>query len=252
MIIPRRVAQGKDSDIIIHGFSDASKSAISVAVYVTSLNKEALPDQHLLVAKSIMAPKYTTIPQLELIGAHMLSRILDHMMKILSDYLIQECHGWVDSTMVLHWIKDQDKWSQFVRNRIMAINAINNINWHYVPANENPSDFGCRGVDPGKLTEFWFKVPSWLNNQKSWATQPEVYEISNEQKERIPRAEKQLLIKQIDQDTGGIEGMLKKCSYWKLIRITAYIIRFLEHCQKMEKKNCLQLTSQETDEAEKA
>jgi len=158
VIIPRSVAHGKDSDIIIHGFSDASKSAISVAVNVTSLDKEAVQDQHLLVAKSRIAPKDAAIPRLELIGAHMLSRILNHVMKILSDYPIKECHGWVDSTMVLHWIKDQGKWSQFVRNRIMAINAINNVHWHYVPANENPSDLGSRGVDPGKLTEFGLKA----------------------------------------------------------------------------------------------
>ena len=251
VIIPRSVAYGKDSDIIIHGFSDASKSAVSVAVYVTTFDEEAVPGQHLLVAKSRIAPKDTTIPRLELIGAHMLSRMLDHAMKTLSNYSVKECHGWVDSTTVLHWMKDQGKWSQFVRNRITAINAINNIHWHYVPTNENPSDLGSRGVDPRKLKEFWFKGPTWLNNSSSWPTQPEIYETSEAQKERIPRTEKQLLIKPIDQDTSGFERMLTKHSYWKLIRITAYVIRFAEHCRKRKKTNCLQLTSQETDEAEK-
>ena len=172
-------------------------------------------------------------------------------MKTLSNYSVKECHGWVDSTTVLHWMKDQGKWSQFVRNRITAINAINNIHWHYVPTNENPSDLGSRGVDPRKLKEFWFKGPTWLNNSSSWPTQPEIYETSEAQKERIPRTEKQLLIKPIDQDTSGFERMLTKHSYWKLIRITAYVIRFVEHCRKRKKTNCLQLTSQETDEAEK-
>ena len=45
--------------------------------------------------------------------------------------------------------------------------------------------------------------------------------------------------------------MLTKYSYWKLIQITAYITRFVEHCQKRKKANCLQLNSQETDEAER-
>ena len=181
----------------------------------------------------------------------MLSRILDHVMKTLSDYSIRECHGRVDSTTVLHWMKDQGKWSQFVRNRIIAINAINNIHWHHVPTNENPSDLGSRGVDPGKLTDFWFKGPSWLNNRSSWQAQPEIHETSDAQKERIPRAEKQLLIKQMDQGTSYLDGMLTRYSYWKLIRITAYVIRFVEHCCKRKKRNCLQLTSEETDEAEK-
>lgn len=60
-----------------------------------------------------------------------------------------------------------------------------------------------------------------------------------------------MLIKQIDQDTSSFEGMLTNNAYWKLILITSHIIRFVEHCRNGKKTNCLQLTSQETDEAEK-
>ena len=251
VIIPRSVAHGKASAIVLHGFSDASKSAISAAVYVTSPNKESVPDQHLLVAKSRIAPKDTTIPRLELIGAHMLSKLLDHVKKTLSDYPIKECHGWVDSTTVLHWMRDQGKWSQFVRNRTKAINEHSFIQWHYVPTDENPSDLGSRGAEPKKLEEFWFQGPSWLNNERSWPTQPEISETTDALKEKIPRTEKQLLAKETDQDANDLDRMLTKYSYWKLIRITAYVLRFVEHCRKKTKVTCLALTNQETDEAEK-
>ena len=55
----------------------------------------------------------------------------------------------MDSTTVLHWIKNQGRWSAFVRNRTMAINEKSNIHWHYVPTYENLSDLGSRGVEPG-------------------------------------------------------------------------------------------------------
>lgn len=107
------------------------------------------------------------------------------------------------------------------------------------------------GAGPGKQKEFWLKDPSWLNHESSWPTQPEVSETSDALKEKIPRTEKQLLAKQTDQDTNDLDRMLIKYPYWKLMRITAYITRFVEHCHKKKKTTCLALTSQETDEAEK-
>ena len=59
-----------------------------------------------------------------------------------------------------------------------------------------------------------------------------------------------MLAKETDQDANDLDRMLTKYSYWKLIRITAYVLRFVEHCRK-KKVTCLALTSQETDEAEK-
>ena len=40
----------------------------------------------------------------------------------LEGYPIQQVHGWVDSTTTLYWLKGKGTWSQFVRNRIKAIN----------------------------------------------------------------------------------------------------------------------------------
>ena len=62
VLIPRSVGHGESSDVVLHACSEASKSAICVAVYATLLNKESVLDQHLLVAKSRIAPKDTTIP----------------------------------------------------------------------------------------------------------------------------------------------------------------------------------------------
>ena len=112
--IPRSVTKDRPSRVILHGFSDASKQAIAVAVYLVSYYEEIDSESRLLVAKSRIAPRDTSIPPLELAGAHMLSCLLNHVKEILPYSMIYEIYGWVDSTTVLHWLQDQGRWTQFV------------------------------------------------------------------------------------------------------------------------------------------
>ena len=100
----------------VHGFADASKMAVSVAVYTLAFHVTSPVQQNLLVAKSRIAPRDLSIPRLELIAAHMLSRLMNHVKEVLKDQPIDDYHCWVDSTTVLYWIKGQGTWSQFVRN----------------------------------------------------------------------------------------------------------------------------------------
>ena len=150
----------KAERVIIHGFSDASKKAVAVAVYLVSYYKEMESESRLLVAKSRIAPRDTIVPRLELIGAHMLSRLRNHIKNTLTDNKICEYHGWVDSTTVLHWLQDQGKWTRFVKNRTQAIQQNDFINWYYVPTEENPADLGSRGISPAKVKKFWFHGPT--------------------------------------------------------------------------------------------
>ena len=93
LTIPRSVTLGKAERVIIHGFSDASRKAVVVAVYLVSYYKEMESESRLLVAKSRIAPRDTSVPRQELIGAHMLSRLLNHIKNTLTDNKICEYHG---------------------------------------------------------------------------------------------------------------------------------------------------------------
>ena len=235
--IPRSVVGVGLTRVVLHGFSDASKLAVSVAVYAVTTHIAAPVQQRLLVAKSRIAPKDQSIPRLELVAAHTLSRLMHHVKEVLKDERVEEYHCWVDSTTVLYWIKGQGTWSQFVRNRTKAIQDKKYLQWHHVPTADNPSDQGSRGMVPSKMGELWFRGPKWLSTHEEWPNQPEVTENSENCKERVkPKHEKQLLVK-IKEETNETKDTLlsKYASYWKLLRVTAYLKRFIHNCRNRKK-----------------
>jgi len=150
----------------IHGFSDASKQAVSAVVYVVVKASDGSSSQNLLVSKSRVAPKGLTIPRLELVGAHLLANLISHVTQALRNYEFERIYGWTDSTTVLYWLRNKGTWSRYVRNRVQKVREVDFINWGYVPSEENPIDQGTRGVYPAHLTSFWFHGPSWLPNRQ--------------------------------------------------------------------------------------
>lgn len=95
----------------LHGFADARKLAVSAAIYALVFHHVAPVHQSLLVAKSRIAPKHLSIPRLELIAAHTLSKLMNHVKEVMEGQLVEEYHCWVDSTAVLYWIKGHGMWS---------------------------------------------------------------------------------------------------------------------------------------------
>ena len=163
--IPGSVVGAGLTKVIVHGFADASKLAVSVAVYALAIHATTPVCQNLFVAKSRIAPRDQSIPCVELVAAHTLSRLIHHVKEVLKDQHIDEYHCWVDSTTVLHWIKGQGTWSQFVRYRTKAIQDKEYLQWHHVPTSDNPSDQGSRGAAASKMGELWFRGPEWLSAQ---------------------------------------------------------------------------------------
>ena len=119
--VPRSVVNTDVTNIVLYGFSDASKLAVSAAIYALVFHKVVPVCQNLLVAKSRIAPRELSIPRLELIAKHTLSKLMNHVTKVLQGRPVKEYHCWVDSTAVLYCIKGQGTWTQFVRNRTQAI-----------------------------------------------------------------------------------------------------------------------------------
>ena len=253
--IPRYVADNGINEFIIHGFADASKLAICAAVYVSVKNSDGTASQNLLVSKSRIAPKDTSIPRLELFAAHMLAKLVSHVKGALSTYPIQECHMWSDSMTVLYWLASKGTWSVYVRNRVRAIQDLGKWVWHHVPTKENPSDLGTRGIPPAKLDKFWLKGPDWLINEEFWPHQPEITQTEEAVNEIIPKqTEKTLLATANEVNTEQQEwtnGILQKYGYWKLCRITAWMKRFTDNC-RLEHKLCGPLSADEITTAENA
>ena len=246
--VPRSVIRGEVAYITLHGFADASKLAVAACVYVVAYYNNQEPTQHLLTAKARVAPE-KSIPRLELVAAHTLSKLIICVKKALEDYQIEEIHGWVDSTTVLHWLNGKGTWNQFVRNRVKAISDSDVGEWHYVPTGENPSDLGSRGVDPAQMESFWFHGPNWLSRKEDWPIQPEIGESNETEAEKLPKKERQMLAKEETAPANAVKDLLEKYTLWKTLRITAFILRFITNCRRQEKQTGM-LTAEEIELAE--
>ncbi|GFV39261.1 integrase catalytic domain-containing protein [Trichonephila clavipes] len=133
--IPRFMGIDQNSDIILHGFCDASTKAYAAVVYLKS--KQEI---HLVSAKTRVSPiKQLTIPRLELCGALLLAELISVIQKALRTKPA-ECFLWNDSTIALSWLmKPPIKENIFVKNRITKIlNLTSTDEWHHIPGKLNP------------------------------------------------------------------------------------------------------------------
>ena len=73
----------------------------------------------------------------------------------------------LDSTVALHWLRDQGEYRQFVTNHVRKIQSHPNTQWCHVPSTENPADLGSRGVSVTDV-QLWWRGPEWLADLTSW------------------------------------------------------------------------------------
>ena len=227
----------------LHAFCDASLTAICAVVYIVSSGQNG-KKQFLLVSKNRVAPKETSVPRLELIGAVMLSKLIMHVKENIKHLVFSKCVSWTDSTTVLYWLKSKGTYSRYVRNRVGKINEAN-LKWLYIPTGDNPADIGSRGCYPDQLGQLWFHGPQWISNEHEWPIQTHLTETEDSRAE-IPKNQ-QIAMVELEQNPG--EGVLDKLlskPYHKILRITAYIYRFIHRTHANDT-----LTSEEIQDAEK-
>ena len=251
LTVPRCVFKHNRTHFEIHGFADASKVAVCAALYIVSYQDSTPVDQNLLAAKSRVAPKEMSIPRLELVAAHTLAKLENNVSRALASFPITAYHNWVDSITVLCWLANRGEWTTFVRNRVKVIGELTESGtWRYVPTTENPSDLGTRGSAPNKLKEFWLRGPSWLSDESARPEQPAILETDEAKAERH---KKETMLLAEDKAHGAVkdwaEGLLNKFPYWKLLRITAYVNRFIDGYKKSRRVG--PITKSEIGKAEK-
>ena len=244
--VPRCVSLKAVKDMQLHGFGDASKDGCCVAIYVVA-SDGVETRQGLLTSKARVAKKNLTIPRLEFISGQIVANMLENTRNILKRYPVTSCHGWLDSTVALYWIQDHNQYKQFVANRVRKIREKKGISWKHVPTDQNPSDQGSRGVIADKLKDLWFRGPEWLSNPSEW---PEniVLKPSKESSDEA-KLIKEVLMKTIEKPKeDALWTLIEKCSYWKAIRVTAWVNRFLVN----SKQGKLHIGSLSTTEIELA
>lgn len=98
---PKDATDATVCSIQIHGFSDASENAYAVVVYLRIADTSGNVHISLVASKTKVSPiKRLSIPRLELCGAHVLARILQHTKEVLQVPL-SDVFAWTDSTIVV-------------------------------------------------------------------------------------------------------------------------------------------------------
>jgi hypothetical protein len=90
-----------------------------------------------------------------LVAAHMAANLVVNVSEVLNGFPVESSYCWSDSTVVLHWIKGNGDYKQFVANRVKKINDHQDLIWRHVPTSDNPADRASRAGDLGDAELWW-------------------------------------------------------------------------------------------------
>ncbi|XP_022837371.1 uncharacterized protein LOC111364652 isoform X2 [Spodoptera litura] len=200
----------------------------------------------LLASKNRVAPiKPTTIPRLELCGALLGTRLFLKVRKSLT-LKFHHCYFWCDSTIVLGWLKTlPSRLEQFVRNRVSEIQeATNGQTWNYVPSKSNPADLASRGVKADCISSstLWWSGPDFINQSEI-----QFPTLQNNNTHLLPELTLHTTADMHNITNINLISSLihNKSSFTLLIRVVAYIKRFINNCKKPNNKQSSYLTVSE-------
>ena len=247
LTVPRSLAAYQEDiqRIELHAFGDASGKGVAAAVYAVVVQETGV-NQGLVAARARLSKKGLTIPRLELVSGHMAVNLLANVASALDGFPVMERCCWLDSTVALHWIRSPGTYKQFVSNRVEKIQAHSEVIWRHVGTSENPADLGSRG---GEVTSHpsWCNGPTWLKNKACWP--PDIVTKASDESMAEVKAMRDVFAVAIA-STDELDSLLEKYTYWKTMRICAWIMRFV-HNIRSRKTGRLKgpLTTEETNKA---
>ncbi|XP_036145841.1 uncharacterized protein LOC118646627 [Monomorium pharaonis] len=222
--------QSNVSHIELHGFADASTLAYAAAVYLKVVSASGAVTLSLLAGKSKVAPiAPLTVPRLELSAALLLVRLVNFVSGSLAIQSVP-CFCWTDSTIVLTWLRAHpSRWKTFVANRVSAIQTqLPDAEWRHVPTSDNPADCASRGLFGDELVHhaLWWRGPPWLQaSREDWPREPASPVVD-------ARAEEKLVSLNVTSPPARWDLATRYSSWLKLIRITAYLFKFINACRR--------------------
>ena len=157
---------------------------------------------------------------------------------------MESVYAWTDSLVVLSWLcGNPRRFKTFVGNRVSEImELIPPRHWNHVQGSDNPADCASRGLYPKELKHYktWWYGPNWLKDpQSQWPMKQELLEnpvLCEERKEEV----KLSLV--------GVEEVLplrRISNFTRLVRITAWILRFVRNAQTKGNRVKTPLTASE-------
>uniref|UniRef100_A0A6B0VB60 Putative transposable element n=1 Tax=Ixodes ricinus TaxID=34613 RepID=A0A6B0VB60_IXORI len=240
------------SSLQLHIFCDASPVAYGTCAYLRVEGKDGKVEVNLVFSKSRVAPiKRLTLPRLELMAAVIGRRIGQYLGVVMN---IQEVFYWTDSMITLHWIRGSAaKWKPFVANRVIEIQAGGGPSaWKHCPGLENPADLMTRGISAEDLqtSKLWWWGPTWLvKAEEAWPNFTIFDNVLGSLVEEEGKREYHAL-----QTTTETRAPLLELERYgtleRVLRITAWIMRFFKNCREQSGQRKGPLTAEELGRAE--
>lgn len=232
-------------EIQMHGFSDASQLAYGACVYLRVTDENGEHRANLLCSKGRVCPlKTLSIPRLELCGAVLLAKLVKSVMSSL-DLKIDKCFYWTDSSIVLSWLqKDSSHWKTFVANRVSVVHQLSSCeSWNHVATKDNPADLVSRGCSAENLiqSDLWWNGPEWLLQDAPHHS--EAASQSSFSTKELEQRQPTITLVNLEDNTFNI--LQNYSSYKKLLRVTAYCLRFIKLIVTKTKPDQVELSVQE-------
>lgn len=234
--------------IMLIGFCDSSVKSFGGCLYLHATYNNRQPTCTLIMAKTRVAPiKSQSVPRLELCGALLLSQLTVKFLNATATKIhISDVILFTDSLVILNWIKTpfSRKLNPFVSHRLREIvDTTKSENWHYVNTRENPADLLTRGVYPDKLPtlKLWWNGPSWLlQDSSTWPLTDPAIPLDLDSTELASK------------NCFHVSNKIKKnyfyevfknySSFGKVVRIIAFVFRFVYKLKNKDNNLPSQLT----------
>lgn len=228
--------------IQLHGFSDASKQAYAAVVYLRSCYDDGRVVVSLVCSKTRVSPvKEQTIPRLELLGACILTRLMNTVQKSLPEEI--EKFYWTDSKTTLCWITNDKPWKQYVTHRVAEIrNLTAKEEWRHCPGSLNPADLPSRGITGHDLvnSSTWWNGPQFLQlPETEWPRDQSTTETNDVAMTELVKNAPQVTHVLTACEAGPSDVNLTEiinCDRFstldRLLRVTAYALRFVSNLKR--------------------
>jgi len=248
-------------DSQLHVFVDASQAAYGAVAYLRHEYQSGDVSVRLVMSKAKVTPLQSiSVPRLELmaavVGLHV-AETAGEALGIPND----KWTFWSDSLDVLYWLRGHScQFKPFVSNRVGLIQSTTNpVQWRYTPTKSNPADKLSRGLTADKLVDDrnWWEGPDYLSqSEEQWpAMNLPVFNQDNQEK-------KCKFVSTVFVSTEAKQQPMKiqwkgtrldpECfaSWFKYIRVLAYVLRFINNSSSPAKKIEGVLTVDEIRDAE--
>ena len=256
--VPRCLSPSDDVvNSTLHFFCDASENAYATVCYLRTTTSDGSVNVRQVMAKSKVAPvKTVSIPRLELLGATLSATIGPSVEEKLG-VSRESVFYWSDSQNVLWWISRRSRiLKTFVANRVAKIQEVSDSSqWRYVATDSNPADLASRGMHIEELiaSKLWWEGPPFLHFEQSdtWPKAIAVSTPSDNARKEVKKLEDSFLVHKMSFDAGSRLAMERYSTAKRLVRVTAWIIRFANNCRvRTEDRIGGEITSEEFTDAE--